>query len=195
MHGLVNRALQGFLVDTYGDDIWNDVRDRAGLPFAGFESMLHYDDKLTDDTIEAAVHVLNTDRPSVLEDLGTYLLSHENQERLRRLLRFGGDSFFDFLMSFDDLAGRAQLALPDLAFPQLEIREIGPNTFALRITWPLAGIGHVFLGALRATADDYGTLAFFEAEVLEDGQEQVVIELVDTSFASGRSFSLGELSV
>lgn len=191
MHGLVNRALQGFLCDTYGAQTWQEVRSQARLPFDGFESMLHYEDCLTDQVIFSAGHVLHRDRASLLEDVGTYLISHPNQTALRRLMRFGGDSFFDFLQSLDDLAGRARLAVPDLDMPELDIHHDRSNRFVLDITWRLRGMGPVFVGALRAMADDYGALAFFETEVLADGCERVVIELLDTAFASGRSFSLG----
>ncbi len=191
MHGLVNRALQGFLTDTYGKDIWDEVASQAGLPVDGFESMLHYADQLTADTISAASAVLHKDRCTLLEDLGTYLLSHPHQEALRRLLRFGGDRFFDFIQSLDDLSGRARLAVPDLDMPDLTIRQENGNRFVLEVRWPLPGAGSVFVGALRAMADDYGTLAFFEAGEGEDGVETVVIELLDQSFSRGRSFTLG----
>lgn len=191
MHGLVNRALQGFLIDTYGEVTWDEVLSQAGLPAGGFESMLHYEDRLTGEVIVAASAVLYKDRCSLLEDLGTYLLSHPNQEGLRRLMRFGGDSFFDFLQSLDDLSGRARLALPDLDMPDLTIQHDSHNRFVLLVRWGLPGAGSVFLGALRAMADDYGALAFFEAEEGEEGEERVVIDLVDQSFASGRSFTLG----
>ncbi|PIV72651.1 MAG: heme NO-binding protein [Rhodobacteraceae bacterium CG17_big_fil_post_rev_8_21_14_2_50_65_11] len=191
MHGFVNRALQGFLCDTYGLDAWDEVRSQAGLPFDGFESMLHYEDCLTDQVIFSAEHVLHRDRASLLEDVGTYLISHPNQTALRRLMRFGGDSFFDFLQSLDDLSGRARLAVPDLDMPDLDIHHDRSNRFVLDIRWRLPGMGPVFVGALRAMADDYGALAFFEAERQENGCERVMIELLDTAFASGRSFSLG----
>lgn len=191
MHGLVNRALQRFLTDTYGKEIWDEVQSQAALPFDGFESMLHYPDRLTGDAILAASAVLHKDRCTLLEDLGTYLLSHPNQEALRRLMRFGGDTFFDFLQSLDDLSGRARLALPDLDMPDLMIRQESHDRFVLEVRWCLPGAGSVFLGALRAMADDFGALAFFEAAEGAAGEERVVIDLVDPSFAMGRSFSLG----
>jgi len=192
MHGLVNRALQGFLTDTYGKEIWDEVRSQAGLPFDGFESMLHYEDRLTQAVISAAADVLHRDRATLLEDVGTYLISHENQTALRRLMRFGGDRFFDFLQSLDDLSGRARLALPDLDMPDLQVRHESSNRFVLDIRWCLPGASCVFVGALRAMADDYGALAFFETGDIDDGSgERVVIDLVDQTFSEGRSFSLG----
>ncbi len=61
----------------------------------------------------------------LLEDLGTYLVSHPNVQGLRRLLRFGGAGFIDFLHSLDELHDRARLAVPDLDLPQLELRDHG----------------------------------------------------------------------
>lgn len=191
MHGLVNRALQGFLTDTYGKETWQEVQSQAALPFDGFESMLHYDDRMTEQVIRAATAVLHRDRVSLLEDVGTYLISHPNQTALRRLMRFGGERFFDFLQSLDDLSGRALLALPDLDMPDLQVRHVSSNRFTLDISWSLPGAGSVFLGALRAMADDYGALAYFETgEIGEGGGERVVITLVDQAFSPGRAFSL-----
>ena len=190
MHGLVNRALQGFLTDTYGQDTWDEVRNQAGLPFDGFEAMLQYKDRQTGEVIAAACHLLHRDRASLLEDLGTYLLSHPNQQALRRLMRFGGETFFDFLQSLDDLAGWARLALPDLDAPEFTVHQLDRSRFRLDIRWRLPGAGPVFVGALRAMADDYGALAFFEAGRAGRGVETVAIELVDQDFSPGRSFSL-----
>ena len=194
MHGLVNRALQGFLTDTYGKEIWDEVRGQAGLPFEGFESMLHYEDRLTGDTIEAAASVLHRDNLSLLEDIGTYLVTHPNLEPLRRLLRFGGDSYYDFLQSLDDLAGRARLAVPDLDLPDLHICHLHRNSFVLEVRWPVPGVSAVFLGALRALADDYGALAILEFDGAGGGVERIKIELLDMAHASGRQFSLGAVS-
>jgi len=195
MHGLVNRALQGFLTDTYGKAIWNEVRSQAGLPFDGFESMLYYEDRLTGDTIDAAAAVLHRDNLSLLEDLGTYLVTHPNLEPLRRLLRFGGDTFYDFLQSLDDLAGRARLAVPDLELPDLHICHLHRNSFVLEVTWPVPGVSAVLLGALRALADDYGALAILEFDGSGGGIERIKIELLDMAHASGRQFSLGAVSM
>ncbi len=61
MHGLINRAIQCFVRDTYGAAIWADVVHAADLGFDSFEPMLTYETRLTDDVISAAALVL--DRP------------------------------------------------------------------------------------------------------------------------------------
>ncbi|HSF65719.1 MAG TPA: heme NO-binding domain-containing protein, partial [Paracoccaceae bacterium] len=80
MHGLINRSIQSFLRDTYGDALWSGVARGAALGFDSFEPMLTYDASLTDAVVDAAARLLDRPRDSVLEDLGTYLVSHPAQE-------------------------------------------------------------------------------------------------------------------
>ena len=192
MHGLLNRAIQCFLGDAYGLAVWVDVAGRAGIGPDGFEPLLSYDDRTTILLIEAAAAVLRRPRETVLEDLGTYLVSHPNREGLRRLLRFGGTGFVEFLHSLDDLPDRARLALADLDLPDLELAEEGQQRFRLRCRSPVAGTGHVMVGLLRAMADDYGALAVLEAlgDGAGGGEEVVGIHLLESRFAEGRRFDL-----
>lgn len=191
MHGLVNRAIQDFLVDSYGPAQWAATVLRAELDFDDFEPMLVYDDALTPRVLSAACDVLDRHYEDLLEDLGTYLVSHPNTEALRRLLRFGGVTFVDFLHSLDDLPDRGRLAVPDLDLPRIELRDHSIDRFSLVCECPLPGFGHLLMGALRAMADDYGTLAYLEHDGGENGIETVSITLLETDFARGREFRLG----
>lgn len=190
MHGLINRSIQCFLRDTYGPATWAAVADAAGLGFDSFEPMLTYDTALTAATIDAAACVLNRPRESILEDLGTYLVSHPNLESLRRLLRFGGVTFVDFLHSLEDMPGRGRLALPDLDLPALALTDPGPEVFTLHCRSPLPGTGHVVMGLLRAMADDYGALVLLDHKGAIPGGEAISVHLLETRFAEGRRFEL-----
>ncbi len=190
MHGLVNRAMQCFLRDTYGPDVWAEIARRAELRFENFEAMLDYDDAVSERVIAEAAAVLNKSRELLAEDLGTYLVSHPNTEALRRLLRFSGTTYNDFLHSLDDLPDRARLAVSDLRLPQLELRERGPGLFRLTLRGGPPGAGYVMLGILRALADDYGTLVLAEHAGRRGGIEVVTLSVHDADFFEGRSFLL-----
>lgn len=183
MHGLINRSLQCFLRDTYGAACWATIADTAGVDPGGFEAMLNYDDALTDAVLEAAAHSLLKPRAALLEDWGMFLVS---LEPLRRLLRFGGVSYVDFLHSLDELADRARLAVPDLDMPDLMLSTRGVDHFALSCRATRPGFAPVFAGIMRAMADDYGALALID---LKDN-DTILIELLETRFASGRAFTL-----
>ncbi|MGR3635033.1 MAG: heme NO-binding domain-containing protein [Shimia sp.] len=191
MHGLINRAIQCFVRDSYGQRRWVDVTRLAGLEIIDFEAMLHYEDSTTKALIAAIAKLLGVPEETVLEDLGTYLVSHPNVEALRRLLRFGGVNFVEFLHSLDDLPERARLAVDDLTMPGLELEEHSPEKFSLRCSYDYIGFGHVIIGVLRTMADDYGALVFLEHNGVEGGIEVIDITLIETAFASGRAFDLG----
>ncbi|WP_113911880.1 heme NO-binding domain-containing protein [Roseovarius dicentrarchi] len=191
MHGLMNRSIERFVRDTYGRDVWGAVMRRAGLDYVEFEAMLTYDDHVTRDVLHALGAVLARTEQDILEDIGTFLVSHPNLEALRRLLRFGGPTFTEFLHSLDDLPARARLAVSDLILPEIELRDHGGGRFCVWCRGPVAGFGHVLVGLLRALADDYGALAWLEHKGRQNDSEIVEIQLLTVEHASGRRFDLG----
>lgn len=190
MHGLINRSLECFLRDTYGLMFWRDVAGAVGLQDGGFEAMLHYPDALTFSVLDCAAARLDRPRESVLEDLGTHLIADSGFEPLRRLLRFGGVTFVDFLHSLDELQGRGWLAVPDLDLPELDLWVHSAERYTLRCRSPYPGFGHVMLGVLRAMADDYGALVMLDFTATGGGTETITIDLLETAFAEGRQFDL-----
>jgi Haem-NO-binding len=194
MHGLINRALQCFLRDNFGPDLWRDVARAAGFRAESFDTMAVYDLAVTDGLINAAARSLDRPRELLLEDLGTYLVSHKTVEPVRRLLRFGGADFMDFLLSVEDLPGRSRLAVPDIDVPHLTLQEDAADVYLLSCRSPLAGAGHVVMGLLRAMADDYGALVLLDHQGQRDGAEWLRIHVLEARFAAGRRFDLGHPS-
>ncbi|WP_037309392.1 heme NO-binding domain-containing protein [Ruegeria halocynthiae] len=191
MHGLINRAIQSFVCATYGQSCWLRVTEVAELGFVEFEAMLVYDDDRTARVLDALCTRLNRPRAEILEDLGTYLVSHPNMEDLRRLLRFGGVTYVEFLHSLDDLSDRVRLAVSDLNLPELELRELTPTEYQLHCHPGLPGYSSVMVGVLRAMADDYGTLAILSHDGQKGTAEAISIVLVESAFTEGRHFDLG----
>ena len=191
MHGLINRAIQSFVCATYGRPCWLGATEAAGLGFSEFEAMLVYDPDTSIRVLDALCTDLNRPRSEFLEDLGTYLVSHPNMEDLRRLLRFGGVTYVEFLHSLDDLSDRARLAVSDLDLPVLELRESSPTEYTLHCFPGLPGYSSVMTGILRAMADDYGALVMLSNDGKQDEAEVISIILVESAFAAGRRFELG----
>ena len=191
MHGLINRSIQCFLRDTYGVETWDEIASGAGLDFDNFEALLVYEDAVTHRVLQSASARLDKPVASLMEDLGTYLISNAGFGGLRRLLRFGGISFVEFLHSLDDLHDRVRLALPELVLPTLEVRDNTATSFTLACSFDHAGFGHVLVGILRAMADDYGALVLLDHLGNNAGVEVIEIEVLDVGFAQGRSFALG----
>ncbi|MBL4915881.1 heme NO-binding domain-containing protein [Szabonella alba] len=190
MHGLINRAVQCYLRDTFGAGRWRDIARESRIGVENFEPMLLYPPGTTEALITAASRVMGRPRDALLEDMGTYLVSNPQLEALRRLLRFGGSDFEEFLHSLEDLPGRGRLALPDLALPDLVLTAREAGRYRLRCRSDLPGTGYVMIGLLRAMADDYGALALLDYLGAAGDCEDIGIELLETGFAEGRAFDL-----
>lgn len=194
MHGLVNRAIQCFVRETYGNDVWQALAAHSDLPAEGFETMFVYDDAITARMLEGLETLLQRPKETVLEDLGTYLVSDPRLDALRRLLRFGGETFLDFVHSMDDLPRRAALAVPDLNLPAVQITEMSDGVVRISCACPQdeapCGFGHALVGILRTLADDYGALVLLEHDGVFDGKERLSVRILSTEFSTARPFQL-----
>ncbi len=190
MHGLVNHSIQLFVCAAYSVETWHAVTRTAELDFTEFESMLKYDEHYTTRIVRAMSEVLGRPQAEIMEDFGAFLVSHPGFEAVRRLLRFGGEDFVDFLHSLDDLADSVRLAVSDLNLPKAELHVISETQFKLFCETSIEGYSYVMMGVLRVMADDYGALAFLEHLGPDEGAECVAITLVESEFSEGRSFDL-----
>ncbi|MGL4236416.1 heme NO-binding domain-containing protein [Tabrizicola sp.] len=186
MDALLLRALQGYVLDTFGIASWQEVCRKAELKVETFEPMLRYDPGTADRIAESVADVLGRPVEAIWEDVGTYLVTNPEREGVRRLLRFGGMSYADFLYSLEELPGRARLAMPDLDLPEVTLDEVGPDRFELHCQSHLRGTQRVLVGLLTAMADDYGALCLIEPGV----RDCTTISVLDSRHAKARRFDL-----
>lgn len=189
MHGLVNRSIQSFLTQTHGAAAWARIAEASQVPPGGFEPLSVYDDGLTHAVLRAAGDQLARPPAMLLEDVGTFVVAHPGSSAVRRLLRYGGGEFADFLYSLEELPERARLAVPDLGLPMISVSDAGSAGTQITFSGGPAGTGPFFLGVLRAMADEYGVLALLS---LDDGagHARIRVEIADRAFAQGRAFAL-----
>ena len=187
MLGIVNKSIQAFLCKHHGAPVWREVADRLRLGPEGFEAMLRYDDGMTETLLTLAEGLTGKTREALLEDIGAEVAQTES---LRRLLRFGGPDYLEFLFSLDDLQGRAQMALPELELPELTLQTEAQGRFTLLVRGRFPGWGAVMAGLMRAMADDYGALVLIDLLDPRDGVERVQVELHFTTYYVARQFDL-----
>lgn len=190
MYGLFLRALQNYVGFTFGAEPLARVLSAAGAPVEGFEPLLRYDKATLRGFIGTVAARLGRPAEAVLEDLGTFVITEAGFSPARRLLRFGGATFGDFLFSLEELPDRVRLALAHEEFPPLRLTDLGEGQFRLLCETDCPEIGHVLLGILRAMADDYGALVVIEAAPPRPDAAILTIRLLDARFAEGRRFDL-----
>ena len=212
MNRLVGRSIEHFLKARHGSEFWAQLacqEDTSAI--ARVVQPLPHPNLATRLMAEAAVQ-LERPESDLWEDLGTHLVTHPDMETLRRLLRFGGVTFEEFLWSLDTLESRVAMAMPGLGMPQVELEFTAAREFTIKLDWPgeaTIHFGYLTVGLLRAMADDYGTLVLLEGpRGAERGQTglsdesttnpdlsgsiEISVSILDDAFAEGRSFLLGE---
>lgn len=182
MHGMINRSLESFLRTTYGDAAWLGILRDARIEQRDFLALHDAHRHAPRRVVFAAARCLGKSPAETLEDLGAWLV---RLEPIRRLLRFSGPDFVEFVRSLDELPGRARMVLPALPAHDLTVQQSGVRDYRIRAQglprgwiWALAGI-------LRGMADDYGTLALI---VVADNWIDLSIALKD--HGAGRPFDL-----
>ena len=195
MHGLILWTVQHFVEDMCGASQWAATLKQANMPDLDIQPMFTYDDAVSETILDAVETACDRPHQELYEDLGTYLVTHPKNETVRRLLRFSGVSFEEFLFSLDDLPGRARLAVPDLELPDLKVTQRSEGKFDLRVGDALRGFGHVMVGIVRSIADDYGALVLVTHVGRGDGHQILDIGLLESEFSGGRKFDLAETSM
>jgi Haem-NO-binding len=186
MDALLLRLLQGYVRDIFGLSVWQAVCRRSQVKTETFEPMLRYDPGTADRVVLSAAKVLGRPVETIWEDMGTHLVMNPRHEGARRLLRFGGASFSDFLLSLEEMPGRARLALPDLRLPEIAVTERDPDRFEIVCPSSTRGFPRVMVGILTAMADDYGTLCLIEP----DENATITVSILDSTHSEGRRFDL-----
>lgn len=197
MHGMICKSLEAFLIASHGPALWDRVRRKAGLRDLRFETMRTYEDAVFARVLGAAAGVLDQSEASVMEDVGTFICTHPPLEAVRRLFRFCGTTFRDFLHSLDEIDARARMALPDLALPSYSLHPLGDDRYEVRSHWSLPGACGVLTGVLRVLASEYGALVVIdEGESRpEDGgwRETISLRLYEEHFHEPTAFALSGL--
>lgn len=180
MHWLVRKSIESFLRDTYNERL---CRTACHVPGAGSQQDFILD-RHSRDLIDDAARFLDKTESDLLEDLGAWIA---RQERTRRLLRFSGRNFREFLLNLELLPDRMRMIVPDLPMPQMRVVEDGGDCLRVEIPSDRSEWLHAIAGLIRCMADDYGVLGLIWTD-----DDRVIVQISDGAFTSGRSFWPGE---
>ena len=180
MDTLINRTVEEFLRLNYGESLVESTTDELStlIDTDGRRGRVYALRML-----EQAAFRLSKPTQEMLEDLGGWFT---RIEAIRRLLRFSGRDFSDFVLRLDEMPSRAHLILPNLQLPAIEVTQRG-QSLLVRMTPPDSVWRHILVGTIRGMADDYGALCLISGEA-----ETIHVNIWDISFTEGRAFFLDD---
>lgn len=187
MHGLVNRCIELFMRGTYGPGLWEKVTREVGVDPEGFLTWSAGPDKVTYSIVIASARLLDKSVGEFLEDIGAWLT---RQEDIRRLLRFSGSTFEEFVESLRELPGRIRLVIPDFQLPALAVTSPTAGRYHIAASAHQPGLLRVVAGMLRGMADDYGALA-----IISVMRDCIDIDVALSDYSGKRRFVLSHPQV
>lgn len=179
MQLIVDKAIKDFLKSNYAG-LWREREPLTHLcppdgKAAGKHGLLDW----------AAVQTGKSSE-EMFEDFGAWLA---RQEPIRRLLRFSGRDFADFVARLEELPGRAHMISADFAMPPLQVCSLNPEEMQVILPPNALRWSALLAGILRVMADDYGALGLISLE-----QNNITVQISDGKFAEGRDFSLSAMA-
>ena len=159
MYGLINKAVEGLVRSKFGDETWDRIRARAGLPDEPFVSMEQYPDKTTYDLVGAASAELGAPAEAILEELGRYWVLYTAEAGYGELMKSAGRTLPEFLRNLDQLHTRVRLSFPDLAPPSFAVTEETAHSLRLHYYSHRAGLAPLVVGLVKGLGERFGVVA------------------------------------
>lgn len=128
MYGIVNKAIQDLVTETFGEDKWEAVKEKSTVDVEFFLSNEPYDDDITFKLVGAASEVLNISTEEVLQAFGEWWILKTGKEKYGGLMEAGGNNLKEFLVNLPLFHNRIMLMYPKLTPPEFKVSNIEENS-------------------------------------------------------------------
>lgn len=152
MYGLVNNAVQGLIVERFGEETWARIKKRAAVEVDEFLSMASYPDDLTYRLVGAATEELSMPAEDILHAFGEYWVLQIASKRYGDLMTAGGRTLPEFLQNLDQLHSRVRLSFPDLQPPSFRCSDIEEGCLTLHYISHRPGLAPFVTGLIQGLA-------------------------------------------
>lgn len=156
MYGLVNQAVQDFIVAKHGEPVWARVRAKAGLTDPVFVPLEQYPDALTFALVGAACGETGADAAALVEEIGAYWVAFTAKQGYGPLLDQLGATFAEALGNLDAMHVRVALMMPNLKPPSFRVRDATDRSLTLDYISKRQGLSPMVIGLVKGLGRKYG---------------------------------------
>lgn len=169
MHGVVNQAIEGLIIERFGNETWEEILIAANCQDTTFYNNQNYPDSITYDLAINASKILNIELNAILFEFGKYWVLTIAKQKYEVLLRSVGNNLFDFLIQLPNFHSRVMLYYPNIVPPEFKVNQIDANKVYLYYYSKRPGLYPFVTGILE------GLKIFFDANctitMLDSGNE------------------------
>lgn len=155
MYGIVNKAIHGLIVENHGNEIWQRIKDHAGIDTDFFLSNEAYPDEITYKLAGSAAEVLNVSIRDVLIGFGEYWVLNTGRKSYGDLMMAGGSSLKEFLINLPGFHSRVMLIYPNLTPPEFKVNVVSDNSLQLHYFSQRTGLTYFVYGLVSGLGKLY----------------------------------------
>lgn len=155
MYGIVNKAIQDLVIDNFGEDKWEKVKEKSEVDVDYFLSNEPYDDDITYKLAGAASEVLGITVGQVLNAFGEWWVLKTGKEKYGGLMEAGGNNLKEFLVNLPLFHNRVMLMYPKLTPPEFKVSNIESNSILVHYHSKREGLQEFVRGLLSGLGKMY----------------------------------------
>ncbi|XP_038651140.1 soluble guanylate cyclase 88E-like [Scyliorhinus canicula] len=149
MYGLLCESLHEFIKESYGDDVWKLVRERADVRLHSFVTHEVYSESVIPRIAMAASAVTGTPYSELMNSWGIYFLGFVGKYGYDRILKVLGRHVRDFVNGLDNLHEYLRFSYPKVQPPTFFCQEESATGVTLHYRSKRKGYLHYAMGQLR----------------------------------------------
>ena len=157
MHGIVNQAIEGLVIDNFGQETWEAIKLKSQVMETVFLNNEPYPDKITYDLVLAANEITKMPVDQILQAFGEYWVLKTGMEKYGALLTAGGENLKEFLVNLPNFHSRIMLMYPKLAPPSFLVENIQDRSLELHYMSHRPGLKDFVLGLIQGLGKMYET--------------------------------------
>lgn len=155
MYGIVNKAIQDLIIDNFGEDKWETIKEKSGVDIDFFLSNEPYDDDITYKLAGAAAEVLDISVGEVLNAFGEWWVLKTGKEKYGGLMEAGGNNLKEFLVNLPLFHNRIMLMYPKLTPPEFKVSNLEENSIHIHYHSKRLGLQEFVRGLLAGLSKMY----------------------------------------
>jgi hypothetical protein len=172
MYGLVNKAIHDMVCSRFGEEIWQEIKQKSEIDVDIFISMEGYPDDITHKLVKAASTVLGLSSSEIMQAFGEFWVEYTSQEGYGEMMDMSGDTLPEFLENLDNLHARVGVSFPKLQPPSFECSDMEENSLNLHYHSERQGLTPMIFGLVKGLGTRFDTeVDITQIQNRDDGAE------------------------
>lgn len=184
MYGLVNKAIEDMVIKGHGEEIWERIKETAGVDVEIFISNESYPDEVTYNLVNAVSEHLELPSSQVLEEFGIHWVLYTAVEGYGNLMEAGGKTLGEFLQRLPTFHTSVAMLFPNLKPPQFRCSDVEEDSLKLYYYSQREGLAPFVIGLLKGLARRFRTSVQIEHITVRGRNDDHDVFLIDWSDTS-----------